>query len=220
VAELESTVTELGAETWREEPEWCSERLSEMFEGANVLDSDELLYAQLWFLFDSPLPDGDTAIWRLRQRSSGPAVELLSRSELRAWRIDSVPEPATIMALCPLGGQRARLCLARSPAGDLAAGASLVARSVPVGPGRWVLLGRPRVVDRDATTEFDALLASLDAPRGEVWRVHGGVLARAARRTLRREDQAPSASQRFSQARQLLRDRLGPAIGDVLRRAV
>jgi hypothetical protein len=56
----------------------------------------------------------------------------------------------------------------------------LVARSVPIGPGRWGLLGRAPIVDRAAVADFDALLALLDSPRGEFWRVHGGVLARAA----------------------------------------
>jgi hypothetical protein len=83
-------------------------------------------------------------------------------------------------ALCPLGTGRARLETSRSPEGGLPPGAFIVARSVPLGPHRWALLGRAPVVPREVVADFDALLATLEAPRGEFWRVHGGVLARAA----------------------------------------
>ncbi len=65
-----------------------------------------------------------------------------------------------------------------------------MARSLPVGPGRWVLLGRPAVVGVDRAVGFERLVRSLRAPRGEFWRVHGAVISRAARGS------APSAALR------------------------
>jgi hypothetical protein len=144
------------------------------------------LDAELSFLLDCPLDSGDTPLQRIRERASVRAVELLARSELRAWRIESVDGMGggggggVLDALCPLGTGRARLETVRSPVGSVTPGAILVARSVPIGPRRWGLLGRAPVVDRAAHGDFDALLAVLGSPRGEFWRVHGGVLARAA----------------------------------------
>jgi hypothetical protein len=186
VSELERTVRALGDETWAAEPEWCLDRVAEFYDGGidafgpSGPDADELLDAQLWFLLDCPLPDGDSPLWRLGRDEPGRAVELLARSELRAWRVESIDGAGLISALCPLGAGRARLELARPPVGALCRGSFLVARSVPLGPQRWTLLGRAAVVERDAAADFEALLAVLDAPLGELWRVHGGVLGRAA----------------------------------------
>ena len=178
---------ELGSEVWREHPEWYRARFGELYDGgvdafgSGGPDLEARLDAELWFLLDCPLDGGaDTPLHGIRQRASGRAVELLARSELRAWRIESVDGAGLLAALCPLGSGRARLETARRPLGELRPGAIVVARSVPIGPGRWALLGRAPVVDRDAAADFNALFSLLDSPRGEFWRVHGGVLARAA----------------------------------------
>ena len=186
VAELERTVQELGREIWDRDQDWYRARLAEFYDGGIEAfgragpAADARLDAQLWFLLDCKLDGGDTPLNQIRQRATGRPVELLARSELRAWRIASIDPDGVLGALCPLGAGRARLETVRRPLGDLRAGAILVARSVPIGPRRWALLGRAPVVDRDAVADFDALLALLDAPRGEFWRVHGGVLGRAA----------------------------------------
>jgi hypothetical protein len=184
VGQLEEIVADLGEAMWEREPDSCAARFAEFYDGG--LDafgwagpsSEELLEAFLWFLFDCPLPDGQTPLGSMSGRSRGHADELLARSELRAWRVESVAPGGVIQALCPLGGGRGRLELPREPLGELRPGALIVARSVPLGPERWTLLGRLPVVDPSVQTEFEELLASLEAPRGEVWRVHGGVLAR------------------------------------------
>jgi hypothetical protein len=186
IRELEAAVDWIGELAWASDREWCLDRLAELYEGGidafgpSGPDDDELRDAHLWFLLDCPLGDGQTPLWRVRQRVPDRAVELLSRSELRAWRIESAESDVALTALCPLGSGRARLELARPPVGDPRPGAFVVARSVPLGPQRWVLLGRVPVVERGAAAEFEALLASMGAPRGEFWRVHGAVLARAA----------------------------------------
>jgi hypothetical protein len=185
VGELEGAVRELGHAIRDEDPGWYAARFGELYDGGieafgpSGPDAEARLDAELWFLLDCPLDSGDTPLHRIRQRASGRAVELLARSELRAWRIES-SGGGVLGALCPLGTGRARLETVRGPFGELTAGAMIVARSVPIGPGRWGLLGRAPVVDRAAVGDFDALLARLDSPRGEFWRVHGGVLARAA----------------------------------------
>ena len=186
MARLERTVRLVGEETWAAEPEWCLDRLAEFYDGGvdafgpDGPDADELLDAQLWFLLDCPLPDGYAPIWRLAHEAPDRAVELLSRSELRAWRVESIAGAGLVSALCPLGSGRARIDLASSPVGELRRGSFVVGRSVPLGPQQWTLIGRPAVVDRAVAADFEALLAVLDAPLGELWRVHGGVLARAA----------------------------------------
>jgi hypothetical protein len=186
VGELEDTVDELGYDTWGAEREWCLARFAEFYDGGIEAfglagpSREELLEAHLWFLPDCPLPEGQTALWRLRQQRTGRAVELLARSELRAWRVEAVGASGELTGICPLGTGRARLEAIRRPMGDLRPGAVLVARSVPLGPERWALLGRAPVVEASVAAEFEALLCTVDAPRGEVWSVHGGVLARAA----------------------------------------
>jgi hypothetical protein len=186
LAELEAAAHALSTETWERERDWCVERFDELYGGGIEAfgltgpTAEELLEAGLWFLLDCPLPDGQTPLWRRRQSDPGRAVELLGRSELRAWRVEAVVESGGLVGLCPLGSGRARLEPARSPVGELQPGAMIVARSVPLGPERWALLGRIPVVEQAAAADFDALLASLDAPRGEFWRVHGGVLSHAA----------------------------------------
>jgi hypothetical protein len=187
VDELEGIVLELGWEVSKQHPEWYRARFGELYDGgvdAFGIGGPDLAArrdAELWFLLDCPLDGGgDTPLHGIRQRASGRSVELLARSELRAWRIESVDGAGVLGALCPLGSGRARLETARRPLGELRPGAIVVARSVPIGPGRWALLGRAPVVDGDASADFDALFAVLDSPRGEFWHVHGGVLARAA----------------------------------------
>jgi hypothetical protein len=186
VGELERTVEALGDEIWDEQPEWCLDRFAEFYDGGidafgmSGPDRLEMRDAQLWFLLDCPLPDGQTPLWRRRRESSGRASELLSRSEMRAWRIESVEGSGLIGALCPLGGGAARLEFAHSPVGDPREGSFVVARSVPIGPQRWALVGRPVVVEPSVVADFETLLATLGAPLGEFWRVHGGVLAHAA----------------------------------------
>jgi SEC-C motif len=186
VPELEATVQDLGRETWAREPGWCAERFAEFYGAGPVAfglvgpSEEELLDARLWFLLDCPLPEGRTPLWARRESVAGRAVELLARSELRAWRIESVGESGLLTGLCPRGTGRARLETIRPPLGDLRPGAMVVARSVPLGPERWALLGRIPVVELSVAADFDWLLASLDAPPGEFWRVHGGVLSHAA----------------------------------------
>lgn len=111
--------------------------------------------------------------------SAGRLEALLERAELRAWRIEVLSGAGLAGARCLLDGTQALIAWSRPPQGDLGIGGVLVARSLPVGPGRWLLLGRPALVADPAG--FERLVASLRAPRGEFWRVHGGVLARAAR---------------------------------------
>ncbi len=110
---------------------------------------------------------------------------LLDRSELRAWRIEGEgPQPGApgpLAAHCPLGSGPVLLASRRSLPAGIAPGAYVVARSLPVGPGRWVLLGRIAIVAPGRASRFEQLLRSLRAPRGEFWRVHGGVVAQAAR---------------------------------------
>jgi SEC-C motif-containing protein len=186
VGELEATVQRLGEETWALDPDWCRARFAEIYDGGLDAfgplgpDSAERLDAQLWFLLDCPLPHGQTPLWHMRLHKIGRSAELLARSELRAWRIESVDGAGVLGARCPLGTGPARLEGVRHPVGEPAPGAFVVARSVPLGPERWALLGRAPVVEPTAVRDFGALLASLDAPPGEFWRVHGGVLARAA----------------------------------------
>jgi hypothetical protein len=118
-------------------------------------------------------PDREWCAARLR--------ELLSRAELRAWRVEQADEPGVLLAGCPLEGGRALLAYARAPNGTPVPGAFVVGRSVPFGPRRYLLIGRATVVAHRHTTDFAALLGSLRAPRGEFWGVHGAVIARAAR---------------------------------------
>jgi hypothetical protein len=184
IVALERTARELGAAVWATDRDWCLDRVAEFYEGGgdafDELSPDQLLAAQLWFLLDCPLPDGETPLWRLGREAPGRPVELLGRSELRAWRVEAVAGSATLGALCPLGTGPALLELCSKPVGELVRGAFVVGRCVPLGPQRWLLLGGAVVVDRAAARDFEALIATLDAPRGELWRVHGGVLARAA----------------------------------------
>jgi hypothetical protein len=186
VGELEAAVRSLGELVGEVDPSWYDARFGEFYDGGlsgfggRGPGVQARLDAELWFLLDCPLESGEWPLQRIRARAGGRALELLARSELRAWRIESVDGGGVLGALCPLGTGRARLETVRPPLGDVRPGAFVVARSVPIGPGRWALLGRAPVVDREAAGDFDALLAVLGAPRGEFWRVHGGVLARAA----------------------------------------
>jgi hypothetical protein len=188
VGELERTVAQLGRDLWAADPEWCCARLAEYYgtepeafsrdggpTAADVLD------AQLWFLLDCPLDEGDTPLWTMRSHVADRAAELLARSELRAWIVDAVDESGFLKALCPLGSGRATLAYARLGDSNPEPGSYLVARSVPGGERRWVLLGRASILEGALAARFENMLASLEAPRGEFWLVHGGVLARTAR---------------------------------------
>jgi hypothetical protein len=106
---------------------------------------------------------------------------LLGRAELRAWRIEDSDAPGLWHGRCPLGSGLASVAWSRPPRRSVVVGAFVVGRSLPIGPGRWVLLGRPAVVVPERAPGFERLLGSLLAPRGEFWRVHGAVIARAAR---------------------------------------
>ena len=106
---------------------------------------------------------------------------LLGRSELRAWRIESSDTPGLWHGRCVLGSGPALVASARPALGVPEPAAILVARSLPIGPERYVLLGRPNVVPVARAGAFERLVRSLRAPRGELWRVHGPVIARAAR---------------------------------------
>ncbi len=197
--ELERTIDELGQDIWAREPEWCRAQLAEFYDGgieafgAAGPNEHALREAHLWFLLDCPLPDGDTPLWHLQQERTERSIELLARSEVRAWRMESAAsriESATsriesaaagsLTAVCPHGGGRSRLELPRAPSAELRSGALVVGRSVPLGPARWLLLGSTSVIEPELAAPFERLVASLDAPPGEFWRVHGGVLARAA----------------------------------------
>ncbi len=171
VAELERTIDELARDTWALNAGWCRERLAEFYDEETVGERDAR-DAELWFLLDCPLPDGQTPIWRMRQERPERAVELLARSEIRAWRIESPP-----LAVCALSGNRVRLESAR---GAIEPGAVAVGRSIPLGPERWLLLGNASSVGAREAPAFERLIGALHAPVGEFWRVHGGVLARAA----------------------------------------
>jgi hypothetical protein len=185
-AEFERTIDLLGSETWADDPEWCAARFAEFYDGGLEAfgpggpGSGALLEAHLWFLLDCPLPSGDTPLWRLRQRTSERTAELLGRSEIRPWRIEGVSGPRVVSAACARNGGRSRVELARAPRGELRPGAIAVGRSVPLGPARWLLLGTASVLVGASAREFERLVASLGAPPGEFWSVHGGVLARAA----------------------------------------
>ena len=106
---------------------------------------------------------------------------LLSRVEIRAWRVEASDAPGLWHGRCPLGSGQALVAWQRAPLGVPERGAFLVARSLPVGPERYLLLGRPVVVPPRRAGSFERLLGSLRAPRAEFWRVHGGVIARVAR---------------------------------------
>jgi hypothetical protein len=180
---LEASIDDLAHGLAADEPEWFEDRLAEFLGESRpgwAPSDDDVREASLWLLFDCPLPDGRSPIERLAARSGGRAGELLARSELRAWLLEGRTDGETFTALCPLGSGRARLEHVRPAAGDPRPGALLVGRSVPTGPQRWTLLARPRLVPTVAAPAFSALLASLEAPVGEFWRVHGGVLARTA----------------------------------------
>jgi hypothetical protein len=186
VAELEGIVWDVGEAMWELDRSWWSERVADFYEGGVAAfgfagpDPDELFEACLWFVLDCPLDDGRPPLQHLRGASPTRAVELLGRSELRAWRIETRPTRDVLTAVCPVSGERARLEMIRAPFGDPLPGAALIERSVPLGPERWALLGKAPVLAPSVQPDFECLLASLDAPRGEFWRIHGGFLARAA----------------------------------------
>jgi hypothetical protein len=115
--------------------------------------------------------------------SSARLRALLRRAEVRAWRIASLERDRVVSAVCPRGSGWGLVGWARRPRGGPAApDCWLVGRVIPVGPGRWVVIGTPTVVPAGAATRSLALLISgLQAPRGEFWRVHGAVIARTAR---------------------------------------
>jgi SEC-C motif len=184
--QLEQVVHDIGDETWDREPEWFADRMSEFYAGGidafGMLGPTraELLTAELWFLLDCPLPSGETPIALRRRQHPGRITEMLARSTLRAWRVLSAGPGSGFTALCALGTGRARIEAVSTVSGELRRGAVVVGRSVSLGPERWALIGTARVVEPSVSGEFGALLSSLDAPRGEEWRVHGGVVAAAA----------------------------------------
>ena len=172
MVELELAIEELARDTWARDADWCAARMAEFYghdsSGAEPYGRE----ADLWFLLDCPLPDGQTPIWRMRQERAERAVELLARSEFRAWRIEAPP-----LAVC--AHRRDRVRLERRQAG-LEPGAIAVGRSIPLGPQRWLLLGHVSSIGERDAPAFERMIGSLHAPAGEFWRVHGGVLARAA----------------------------------------
>jgi hypothetical protein len=181
--QLDAVIGGLACDLHSTDPDWFAERLAEFGcerAGAARPEDEGVREACMWFLFDCPLADGRSPVERFAARSGGRSAELLLRSELRVWRVQTVFRAGLYGVLCPLGSGLARVEPARPPIGEPRAGALLVGRSVPLGPQRWALAGRGRIVDGVAAPAFDALLASLEAPAGEFWRVHGGVLARAA----------------------------------------
>jgi hypothetical protein len=186
VAQLEAVVQRLGEATAVQHPHWYHARFAEIYDGGveafGPLGPDPMqrMAAELWFLLDCPLPDVHTPLWQMLSHNTLRAGELLARSELRAWRVASVVDDDGLVAICPRTGARVRLELVRAPAGAARPDCYLVARSVPLGPERWALLGPAPVVDAAAERDFEALLGSLGAPLAEFWRVHGGVLLRAA----------------------------------------
>jgi hypothetical protein len=142
---------------------------------------------------DRLLAELDPAVERLGAAPLTPdrLRVLLDRSEVRAWLIDG-PEPGArahqnlnapglLAGRCPRGSGPALLATRRSLPEGLGRGSYLVSRSLPVGPGRWVLIGRIAHVAPARTAGFEQVLASLRAPHGEFWRVHGSVVAQAAR---------------------------------------
>lgn len=127
-----------------------------------------------------------------RERCAARLAELLSRSELRAWVAETADEDRVLAARCPLGSGRALLVLAHEPHELPARGEFLVGRSVPFGPRRYVVIGRPALVPASSTARFGALVSSLRAPRGEFWRVHGAILLAAARELGVEEGSSPT----------------------------
>ncbi len=110
---------------------------------------------------------------------------LMGRAEYRGFAIESFVAPRVCMARCPVSGDVARVAWGRplrSGGGSLGRGAWLVGPAVPVGPGRWVFLGRPVVVGAGApVSALSSFVGSLKAPRGSLWTVHGALIARTAR---------------------------------------
>jgi hypothetical protein len=186
VPQLERLVEDIGDETRQREPEWFEARLAEFYDGGPDAfgfvgpTREELIAAELWFLLDCPLPSGDTPLALRRREDPAPGTELLARSELRAWRVESLASGTGFGGICALGTGRGRVEVVSESAGEIRRGSIVVGRAVPLGPERWAIVGRARVVDRLVAAEFDALLASLNAPRGEEWRVHGGLVAAAS----------------------------------------
>lgn len=106
---------------------------------------------------------------------------LIDRAELRAWQIEACDVPGLGAGHCPLGSGRSLIAWSRPPVGGpVRAGNWLVVRALPVGPGRWVVVGRGTVVSESAP-RLEVIVRSLQAPRGEFWRVHGALIARIAR---------------------------------------
>jgi SEC-C motif-containing protein len=146
--------------------------------------AEERFEAELWLVCDCDLGAGDTPL-ELELRERGPdaaTLAALAFSRIRPWRIESVPRAGRIEANCPLTGEAAVLELARGPAGEAEPGRTIVARSVPLGEGRFVLLGRPAVVEAEVEDDFRDLIAGLDgADPASLLGAHGGTLASAAR---------------------------------------
>jgi hypothetical protein len=90
---------------------------------------------------------------------------LLGRAELRAWRVEASDAPGLWHGRCPLGSGQALIGASRPPLGLPEPGSLLVARSLPVGPERYVLLGRAAVVAAERALGFERLIRSLRAPR-------------------------------------------------------
>jgi hypothetical protein len=119
---------------------------------------------------------------------------LLDRAELRAWEVEACDVPGLGAGHCPLGSGRSLIAWSRTPVGGpVHAGSWLVARALPVGPGRWVVLGRATVVSESAP-RLEVIVNSLRAPRGEFWRVHGALIARIARSLASGTEQQVSAA--------------------------
>lgn len=188
LASAEAALERLGALAWEVYPEDCEEAFERHYDGGlpafGLLgpSDEELRRAEAWFLLDRRLGIGATPLECLAERlEPGGGMELLARSELRMWRIAGDRAAASVGARCPVTGEDVRLVTAPNGSGS-ATGELVVARTLPLAPGRAALLA-PTPVDPAVAEELvrwtRETWESAEDQRG-FWRTFGGELSRAA----------------------------------------
>jgi SEC-C motif len=204
VRELERLVGEIGELAARRWPEGYERAFWEFYGGGSFgwagPSAEERLEAELWIVCDRDLAAGESPLDSERRDPGKPtaALEALAASRIRPWCIEAMRSAGLITARCPISGETATLETGRAPAGELAPGRMLVARSVPLGERRFALLGRSPVVVPAVQGDFGDLLAQLaakggtdgdgappslrspDTDRDRLFRLHGGRLSSAA----------------------------------------
>ena len=192
VLAVEAVVSELGRAARAKHPDEYAEGFSEFYRGGEEAfgiagpDPAERLEADLWIVCDRTLGGDRTPLevaTAHREATADPSLDALTRSALRTWKIEAVSSAGLLEARCPLTGEFTRVETIRPPAGDLAAGSFVVARSLPRDGGSFALLGRAPVVDPRAYDDFEDLLGQLAVELrhpDHVWREGGGALASAA----------------------------------------